>query len=304
MECIDELNAWIFVALAESGNARHKLNSDQQTKAANFFQNCRIAADQRLQTFLHVSTERPCIFFKPVATDNLKNFEPDRTSQRCAPERAAVRPGREQIAVRCASPERAHGKTASDGLRPRNAVRLEILCTGRAFEQTLITGETTCSKIAALHLIDEQQEIFFVAEFAQTEEILRTNGLNSTLALDTLDQYRGGRGRNRASNGLEIVETNMSETRNRGAEAFLYFLLTGRSDAGKCPPMKRVQSCDNFKSTLVVAEFSRQFVESFVRFRAAVRKEDFAWSGEVDEFLRQAALRFGVIQIRNVDQLL
>src|SRR6185295_17722785 len=53
-----------------------------------------------------------------------------------------------------------------------------------------------------------------------------------------------------------------------------------------------------------MTEFARQFIKTFVRFGAAIREKDFAWTGQIDELLCEPSLRFGVVEIRNVNELL
>src|SRR5262249_24813432 len=154
---------------------------------------------------------------------------------------------RQKITVRRASPECTHRKATADRLRPRNAIRRESLSTRHAFEQTLVTREAACTEITALHFIDEQQEFLFVAEFAQSEKVFRTDRLNATLALDAFDENRRGSWRDRVANGFKIIVWNMPETRNRGAEAFFYLLLPGRGDTCQRAAVKGVQGRDDFK---------------------------------------------------------
>ena len=69
--------------------------------------------------------------------------------------------------------------------------------------------------------------------------------------------------------------------------------------------MEGIDRGDDFEPAFVMAEFARQFEQTFVRLRAAVAEENFA-RGQIsfDDRLRQPALRLVVIEIRDVDELL
>ena len=51
-----------------------------------------------------------------------------------------------------------------------------------------------------------------------------------------------------------------------------------------------------------MAEFPREFEQTFVGFRAAVAEKNFAVANSFDEFSREPALRLGEIEIGNVNQ--
>ncbi len=111
-----------------------------------------------------------------------------------------------------------------------------------------------------------------------------------------------GRRRNGGTRGGEIVERNVPETRHRRLETFFDFFLAGGGDAGERPSVKRIGRGQNFKPAFVVAEFSRELEQAFVRLRAAVGEKNFSSADAFHNFRRQPALRFGEIQIGNVDQ--
>src|SRR5690606_3757631 len=56
------------------------------------------------------------------------------------------------------------------------------------------------------------------------------------------------------------------------------------------------------EATFVVAEFSREFEQTFVRFAAAVAEENFSRADGVHELFRETALRFVKIKVRGVNE--
>ncbi len=62
--------------------------------------------------------------------------------------------------------------------------------------------------------------------------------------------------------------------------------------------MERFLRGDDFVPARVVAEFARELVQHFVRFRAAVAEKDFARSRVRDELVRKFALPLMVVKIR------
>ena len=67
--------------------------------------------------------------------------------------------------------------------------------------------------------------------------------------------------------------------------------------------MKGIEGGDDLKPAFVVTELARQLEQAFIGLDAAVAEEAFAGADEVDERLRQPALRLVVIEIRDVDNL-
>jgi len=67
--------------------------------------------------------------------------------------------------------------------------------------------------------------------------------------------------------------------------------------------VKRIDGSDDFESAVVVAKFSRQLEQTFVRFDAAVAEKAFAGPDEIHQRLRQASLGLVIVIIRSMDEL-
>ena len=111
-----------------------------------------------------------------------------------------------------------------------------------------------------------------------------------------------GRGRNRVARGGQIIERNVPEARRRRLEPFLDLFLAGRGNAGQCASVKRIRRRQNFKPAFIVAELAGEFEQAFVGLRAAVGKKAFARADALDQLGGEPALRFGEIQVRDVNE--
>src|SRR2546423_4397080 len=107
----------------------------------------------------------------------------------------------EQIGVRRAHPECANGETTSEGFSHGNSVRQEPIAARKAarlrgsiilFKDPLETLKTPGAEMAILHSVHEQEQVFFIAERAQSQQIVRGSGRDPALALDPFEQDRGG----------------------------------------------------------------------------------------------------------------
>ena len=95
----------------------------------------------------------------------------------------------------------------------------------------------------------------------------------------------------------------MFESRHRRLKTFLHFRLTRRRDSSERPAMKRIMRRNDFESPGIMSHLARELEQSFVRLRAAVAKKDAARRDKIDHALRQPALQFIIIEIRNVNEL-
>lgn len=157
--------------------------------------------------------------------------------------------------------------------------------------------------MAALHGIDHQQQVSFITERPEPEQVFRAGWRDAPFALDALDQHGCGGGSEGGPHGLQIVERHMPEARGHRLKALLHLVLTGGGDAGQGPAMEGVEGGDDLEPALVVAEFPGQLVEPLVGFGAAVAKEHLARGEVTDQLPGQPALRFMVVEVRDVGQL-
>src|SRR5690606_27287573 len=104
--------------------------------------------------------------------------------QRRAAEGGAVHAGLEQIRGALADPDGADGETAAEALGHADGVGADA----RVLERVEFAGATD----AALHLVEQEQQLVFVAELAQAEEELRGGRRDAAFALNRLDEDGGG----------------------------------------------------------------------------------------------------------------
>ena len=171
------------------------------------------------------------------------------------------------------------------------------------FQDALKTLESAAAEMAALHAVHEQQQLLFVAQLAQAEEVLRGGGHHAAFALDALDHNGGCRRRERGAHGGEIIVRNLAETGHLRLKALLDLLLAGRGYAGERPAVEGVNRCNDFKAAIVVTELAGQLEQALIGLDAAIAEEAFARANEADKRLRQAALRLVIIEIGRVDEL-
>src|SRR5581483_6551671 len=100
----------------------------------------------------------------------------------------------------------------------------------------------------------------------------------------------------------EIIEGHMLESRHRRIESLFDFLLTGRRNSRERAAMKRIRRGNDFESLRVLPDLAREFEQTFVRFRAAVAKENATRRDKIDNAFRQTSLRFCIIEVRNVNE--
>ncbi len=129
---------------------------------------------------------------------------------------------------------------------------------------------------AALDFVEDEQQAVLVAEFAQALQRLGRHGADAALALDRLDQDRGGLGRDRLFGGIEVVEGDLVEAVGLGAEAFEVLLLAAGSDSRERAAMERALEGDGAEALgpavdIVVA--ARRLDGAFERLGAGVGEE-------------------------------
>ena len=162
--------------------------------------------------------------------------------------------------------------------------------------------ETPGPEVAVLHPIDEEQEVLFVAELAEAQEVIRGGGSDAAFALNGFNEDGGRGGRQGVAQGVEVVVRDLPEAGEHRLEAFLDLLLAGGGDAGERASVKGVVSGEDFKAAGFMAELAGQLEEALVGLAAAVAEEALAGAQELDQPLGQAPLGFVIIVIRDVNE--
>ncbi len=130
---------------------------------------------------------------------------------------------------------------------------------------------------AGLHLIEDQEQAELVAERAQfLQEFLRRR-TNAALALDRLDQDRGGLFCDRILDGRDVAERNLVEARGLWSEAFNVLLLATGGDRRDRAAVEGTLEGDDVKLLrLAVGEVvaPRRLDRAFQRFRTGIGEEN------------------------------
>ena len=199
-----------------------------------------------------------------LALDHLEYLQGDRAGERRAAVSGAVRARAEQIGVGRPHPERAHGESAAQRLGHRDAVRQELLAARHAFEDALEALEAAGAEMPALHAVHEQQQLLFVAQLAQAEQVFRRGGRHAAFALDAFDHDGGRRGRKRGAHGGQVVVGHLPEARHHRLKALLDLLLAGGGDACQRPAVEGIEGGDDFKAAFVVAELAGELEQALI----------------------------------------
>src|SRR5256714_1654604 len=303
MQSFHDLKGGRLFLAAKAWRVRAKFQADHQSEPAHLFQHARKLANQTPQFIDHESTELARVVGELIARDDFKNLQRDRASERIAAERRRVCSSRKHIGKLVAHPERADRESAAERFRHRDPVGKKIFRGGNILEDALPTVKRSGPEMARLHFVEEQQKSLFIAEFSETEKIFRRRRRDPAFALDRFDQNGRGSRRDRGADRVEIVERHLAETLHHRLKTFFHFFLTSRRDSRQRPPVERTVGGENFESAAVVPKFSRQLVEAFIRFRAAVAKEAAAGSDQPNECFGELRLGLCEIKIRNMEQL-
>ena len=304
MQPVHKLERGGLVAAGKGGNVFSQFEAEHKAEAPRTFHNCGIFPGEPVQFMLQPFAELPRVGIQLFRFDHFQDFQRHSAGQRRAAEGGTVRAGSEQAGIRFANPERADGEAAAERFRHGEAVGQKVFAAGHAFENPLETLELAGAIMAALNAVHEQQYFFLIAQGAQAQEIFGGGGRHAAFALHAFDHDGGGGGRDGGPGGLEVIERNVPEAGHDRLEAFFHLVLAGRGDAAERPSVKRIDGGKHFKAAFVVTEFARELEETFIRLRAAVGKKTFAGADPFHEFRGQPALRFGEIEIGDVDELL
>src|SRR5688500_4137090 len=96
----------------------------------------------------------------------------------------------------------------------------------------------------------------------------------------------------------------MAKTLDHRLKPFLHLLLARRGNSSERAAVEGIERGDDFEPAFVVPKLPRQLVKPFVGFSAAVAEKDFARRERCDDRLCEPSLRFVVIKVGDVNQLL
>ncbi len=170
-----------------------------------------------------------------------------------------------------------------------------------------IGEEGAAAAIAALDLVEGEDQVVLVAQRAQAlHEFLRRDA-NAALALNRLDQEACGIRPDRRLGRFQIVELHVLEARQQRQEALVHLLLAGRADRRQGPAVEGLVEGDDLEPVgvapiLVIG--ARRLDRAFDRLGPRVGEEHRVGEGEVDQPLRQVLPLGTAVEVRAMHQRL
>ena len=184
----------------------------------------------------------------------------------------------------------ADGQSAAESLGSGHQVGLHAV--------VLVRKQLAGSADARLHLVDDQQDVVFLAEGGNRLHILLVEDVHAALALHDLQHNGAGFFVDIVFEVVEVVGLGVFKALCKGKEVVVKNLLSCRGERGDGSAVEGVLEGDDLVvigSVFVKAVFARDFNGAFVRLGAAVAE---AYLGKS----RQAAQLFGeVARLRAVE---
>ena len=192
----------------------------------------------------------------------------------------------------------ADRETTAERLGERHDVRLDA--------GTLIGEQLAGAAHAALHLVEDQQHAVLVAQRAQAFQKLVRRHAHAALALDRLDQDRGGVRTDRLLHRLEIAERHLVEAVDHRAEAFEVFLLSaGRERRERAAMEGALEGDDAVAVGLAVhgVELARGLDRAFHRLGARIGEEHVIREALLAQAVGELLLLGHAEQVGDMDRL-
>ncbi len=160
---------------------------------------------------------------------------------------------------------------------------------------------------AALHLVEEEQQIVLIAKRAQAAEEFGRADVNAAFALNRLDEDRGRLVVDECGERFEIIEFAEHKTRYERTKSLLDFFLRSGAHAAVGAAVEGAFGADDFRAFTLFAALGdavepREFDQGFVGLGAAVTEKNAARAGVADETLRELALIGMTEKIADVDE--
>jgi hypothetical protein len=146
---------------------------------------------------------------------------------------------------------------------------------------------------AALHLVEDEQQIVLVGDLAQPAQIALRGRPDAALALHRLDDDRGGILADHRPHLVEIAEGDMVEARQVGAKAIEVFLVAGGGERRQRPAVERAGAGDDpmfFGMAGLILVLADHLDRQLHRLGAGIAEEDAVGEAVRDEPLGEALL--------------
>src|SRR5690625_689440 len=194
-------------------------------------------------------------------------------------------------------PHRADWKTAAETFGHSDRIGGD----SRFFKGKKVAGPPD----SALNFVEKQQEVVFIAKFADALHEFGGCRMNSAFALNRFKNNRGRLFVNQCFKAGQIVEVGVNESWKKWSEAAVDPFLIGCGHSAERAAMKRFSGRDDFKALPLFSGFLQavtacEFEKSLIGFKPAVAKEDFPRPGFLDQDAGDAALKFVAVEVRCV----
>jgi hypothetical protein len=157
---------------------------------------------------------------------------------------------------------------------------------------------------AALHFVNHEQPVLFVAQCTHIAQVVWTHRVDATFALDGLEEH--GHHVGIAHGGFfqrgDVVQGHANETFHQRPKPFLNFFVARGAEGGDAAAMESPLIDHDFwpLNAFVVAEFAGHFQSRFVGFQAGVAKEHLAHPRQLNQLVGQLLLQGDVVVIAAV----
>ncbi len=225
-----------------------------------------------------------------VQLDHVEHCRGRRAGERVAPERRAVIAGFEDVRSRIGQ-ARADGQPAAQSLGERHHVRRR--------PRVLMCEPPAGAAEPCLYLVEDEQQVLFVAPFAHALQVAGRRWDDADLAHHGLEHHCDRFARGRRLDRAEVVVRHVDETAGQRLERIRVLVLPPGRHRGKGSSVKRARRADDLESAFAIprAPFPRELDRGFIRLSAGVAEEDSRWKRQLDEAASQLDLGLGEVEV-------
>ena len=280
-------------ALADRrGGGNRQVHPDHHPLDSQFSDNRQLVS-KCLETTGKTFRHQLAILQQAVLLDRLHRRQSRSHRQRVATERAGVHARFQAPGILVPGDHHATGHSTGQPLGNGHHVWLHPVL--------LVTVPGACPRHARLHLVEYQQGSAGISDLSQPLQESWIGQIDSSLALDWLDQDRAGFRASQLADSLQVIERGVIETGHQRAHALVVLRLSRRRGGPEGPAVETVVKADDAVATGLGPVKSHQFQRPLDRLGPAVAEEGLSKPTGA-QCLGKLALRLGVPGVGNVDQ--
>ena len=253
---------------------------------------------QGLKPFVKVSPRCPAAFEQTVVQQGVERGEGAGAGQGIPAERGRMGARTERLSHVVGGETGPDGEPAAQALGQGHDIRPDIVL--------FIRKEGAGSSHAGLHLVENQQHAAVATERVQLFQKRSLGHHHAPLALYGFKHHRGGTLIHLAFDRGDVVEVGVFEPLRERRESLLHLGLSRCGQGCQGPAMKRVFHGDDLVTVRAVffnGIFAGELDGGFVGLRPAVAEEHFVGKGMRHQSLGEQHLRFGIIQVRRMQEV-